>query len=56
MVEFIVTVLTGFLAAAGGSAWVAAHVPASWLKFIPMLNKLIQFLGANFGHAKNKKD
>lgn len=48
-------VIVDVLSVIGGSAVVAAALPAKVAKYLGPIMKVINVLGANFGNAKNKE-
>ena len=46
--------LVNVLGVIGGSALTAAHVNPKYFKHIPMAKKVINWIGQNVHHAKNK--
>lgn len=43
------------LSLVGGSAIVAAAIPLKYRQYLPILTKIIDFVGANVGNAKNEE-
>ena len=50
----IISLILNILSVVGGSSLAAALIPLKYRKYLPILVKIIDFFGANFGSAENK--
>jgi hypothetical protein len=49
----IISLILNLLSIVGGSSIAAALIPLKYRKYLPILVKALDFIGANFGSAKN---